>query len=307
MKAKHILGIVCAILFLALIGAGIWGNNLKGEKQDLLSQKEKLELTIGDLNTLKEGLETEVDSLQMAYMSLAEENETLHGSLADVQKKLARSRATVKSVKSANANNEAEVASLQAQIQALMTAKTELEGSISALQMENDSLRQRAGILEADLGTAREENAALTSLNNSIQEEVERLTLANFKASAFQIELEKKRGNKATAKSRKAKRVKVSFDLTNVPEEYQGVRPLYLVISDDKATPIKLENPIKAQIKVNGQPTDIIAAESKEVNITADQRLTFTHELADKLSTGYYRVALYTDIGLLGANSFRLR
>ena len=58
---------------------------------------------------------------------------------------------------------------------------------------------------------------------------------------------------------------------------------------------------------MNGQPTDIIAAESKEVNITADQRLTFTHELADKLSTGYYRVALYTDIGLLGANSFRLR
>ena len=249
MKAKHILGIICAVLFLALIGAGIWGNNLKGEKQDLLSQKEKLELTIGDLNTLKEGLETEVDSLQMAYMSLAEENETLHGSLADVQKKLARSRATVKSVKSANANNEAEVASLQAQIQALMTAKAELEGSISALQMENDSLRQRAGILEADLGTAREENAALTSLNNSIQEEVERLTLANFKASAFQVELEKKRGSKATAKSRKAKRVKVSFDLTNVPEEYQGVRPLYLVISDDKATPIKLENPIKLKSK----------------------------------------------------------
>ena len=144
-------------------------------------------------------------------------------------------------------------------------------------------------------------------MNNSIQDEVKKLTLANFKASAFRVEVEKKRGSKATAKSRKAKRIKVSFDLTNVPEEYQGVRPLYLVISDDKATPIKLDNPIKAQIQVNGQTTDIIAAESKEINVTDNQRLSFSHDLAEKLGSGYYRVALYTDIGLLGANSFRLR
>ena len=161
-------------------------------------------------------------------------------------------------------------------------------------------------MLEEDLGLAREENKALANLNKSIQEEVDRLTLRDFKATAFRVETEKK-NNKATAKSRRARRLKVSFDLTQVPPEYQGLRPIYLVISDEQATPIKLDNPIKAQVAVNGQPTDLIAAESKEVNIAQNQRLSFTHDLAERLKSGYYRIAVYTDIGLLGASSLRLR
>ncbi|MDX1667003.1 MAG: hypothetical protein R3350_07230 [Saprospiraceae bacterium] len=140
-----------------------------------------------------------------------------------------------------------------------------------------------------------------------MEEEVNRLTLANFKASAFQVELERK-NDKVTSKARRARRIIITFDLTNVPEEYQGVRPLYLVINDEKATPIvSTEDAINTEVMINGEVVDLVAAEAKEVDIAENQRLAFTHDLSDKLEPGYYRAAVYTDIGLLGAASFRLR
>jgi hypothetical protein len=52
---------------------------------------------------------------------------------------------------------------------------------------------------------------------------------------------------------------------------------------------------------------ELIAARARDVNITASQRLSFTHDLEDRLRPGFYRVSVFTDIGLLGAASFRLQ
>jgi integrase len=138
-----------------------------------------------------------------------------------------------------------------------------------------------------------------------MQSELKRLTLANFKASGFQVEVEARKP-KATATAGKARRVKVSFDLVDVPQEYQGLRPVYLVITDDKGVPIQGSN-IQSKAVVNGASMDIMAVKAKDVNITATQRLSFTHELEEKLRDGFYRVSAFTDIGMLGASSFRLQ
>lgn len=307
MKARHILGVIAILLALGL-GYSIWSNmGLKNDKLGLIKKNETLATEVSEMEALKADLEVEVDSLQIAYEALSDENLTLASDLKDAKKRINRRDKTIKAVKATNTNNEAELFGLRAEIQSLLGAKSRLENSILALQAENDSLRTRTGVLEVDLSTARKDNEDLASLNRSIQEEVGRLTLANFKASGFRVELQKKRKSKVTAKSRRAKRIEASFDLAEVPEEYQGVRNIYLVISDDKGTPIKLDNPINATVKVNGQDTDIIAAEAKEVNITSSQRISFKHDLKSKLKKGYYRAAVFTDIGLLGASSFRLR
>jgi len=307
MKARHILGVIAILLALGL-GYSIWSNmGLKNEKLGLIKKNETLATEVSEMEALKADLEVEVDSLQTAYEALSDENLTLASDLKDAKKRINRRDRTIKAVKATNTNNEAELFGLRAEIQSLLGAKSRLETSILSLQAENDSLRTRTGVLEVDLSTARQDNQELASLNRSIQEEVGRLTLANFKASGFKVELQKKRKSKVTAKSRRAKRIDASFDLADVPEEYQGVRNIYLVISDDKGTPIKLDNPINATVKVNGQDTDIIAAEAKEVNIGSSQRISFKHDLTSKLKKGYYRAAVFTDIGLLGASSFRLR
>ncbi|MCB0629748.1 MAG: hypothetical protein R2824_28940 [Saprospiraceae bacterium] len=300
---SRILGVIIAILLLLVLLAGWWGWSQNSARTALAEENETLNSSLEDLEILKKDLANEVDSLRVAYNSLAEENTALQGSLSEVESRLAKKDADLRSAKNRNAG---EVNGLRAEIQELLAAKSELEESIDVLRFENDSLRNVTGRLEADLSQVRADNDALSRMNNSIQDELKRLTLANFKATAFQVEAEM-RSSKATAKSGRTRRIRVTFDLTNVPAEYQGTRPLYLVITNESGVPIDSENPIQAQSIVGGQRMDLIAQEAKEVNVAESQRLSFTHELSEKLARGFYRAAVYTDVGLLGAASFRLQ
>ncbi len=311
MKTRTILGILAVLLFLFLLGTAFWGYGLKTEKEQLISEKTSLSKQLGEIEILKLDLEAEVDSLESAYYSLADENESLQESLKSEKARVRRRDQRIKSISNALAkeqtDNGTEINDLRSQIQGLLASKSALESSIFSLRSENDSLRNMTVGLTKDLGKAREDNLAMANLNRSMEGELDRLTLANFKASAFNVEFLKRNSKKVTSKSRRAKKVKVSFDLTSVPQEYQGVRPVYLVITDEKATPIKLKEPITAQVVVNGQTQNISAAAAKEVNVQKSQRISFSHDLDEKLSSGYYRISIYTDIGLLGATNFRLR
>lgn len=226
---KNGLIVIAVILGLLALLAGWWGFGQSKSNKALTQQNDELTTQMGDLEDLKTALAGEVDSLQRAYDALAEENQSLQGSLTEAQSQLASKDAAIRSAKkqaAAQSNN------LKAEIQELLAAKADLESSISVLQSENDSLRQVTGMLEQDLSAAREENTALANLNRTMQDEVRRLTLSNFKATAFQVELERK-SSKATAKSSRARRIRVTFDLANVPPEYQGTRTLYLVVTDE--------------------------------------------------------------------------
>lgn len=303
MKAKQGLTILAVILGLLLLISGWWGYQQSQERTNLLVQNEQMNAQLDDLESLKGDLEQEIDSLAEAYEVLASENETLQGSLTEAEDRASKNASAIRRLRGQNA---AELNNLRGEIQQLLAVKAELESNINNLQLENDSLRTRTGVLEQDLNVAREENSALNTLNATIQDELKALTLANFKASAFQVELERK-SSKVTSKSRRARRIRVTFDLTNVPEEYQGTRSLYLVITDETGTPIKTSNPIQASAVVNSQKMDLIAVKAKDVNVEGNQRLSFTHDLEEKLRAGYYRASVFTDIGLLGATSFRLR
>lgn len=303
MKANQGLTIAAVILGLLLLLSGWWGFQQRKEKTNLLAQNEQMNAQLSDLEGLKGDLEQEIDSLAQAFEDLATENESLQGTIEETEARASRNALAIRQLKSQNA---AQVNNLRAEIQQLLAVKAELENNINDLQMENDSLRTRTGELEENLSVARQENSALNALNATIQDELKALTLANFKASAFQVELERK-SSKVTAKSRRARRIRVTFDLTNVPDDYQGTRPLYLVITDETGTPIKTSNPIQATAAVNGQNMELIAVKSKDVNIESNQRLSFTHDLEERLRAGYYRASVFTDIGLLGATSFRLR
>jgi cell division protein FtsB len=303
MDAKKGLIALVILLLLGLLGLGYWGYNINNVKNQLASQNESLNGQVGDLTSLRDDLKQQVDSLELAYNTLAEENKNLQGSVDKAETVIASQSAAITKIKKQSAN---ENASLKAQIEELLKTKLRLEGNIASLQAQNDSLRTVTGQLTADLATSKSENEALATLNKTIQDEMKKLTLANFKASAFRVEVERKKP-KATAKAGRARRVLVSFDLMEVKKQFQGLKPLYLVITDDKGTPIKSNKPIQAQVTVNGQVQDIIALQQKDMDIVENQRLTFNYELEDKLKSGFYRVAVYTDIGLLGAASFRLQ
>ncbi len=296
---------IVSLLILLLALLGILGMMLLQNRKTnaLRSEKERIENELDGVNKLKEELKWEVDSLQKAALNLSAENESLRESVVAAEKKLTQKVSQTQKLAKTNANKE--INGLRAEIQALLASKAELENVIGQLQAENDSLRVRTGDLERDLSIAQDEKAALSKLNKTIQDELLRMAVPSFQATAFQVEVEQKRPV-ATAKSSKARRILVTFDLANVPEKFRGLRPLYLVITNEQGVPISgSEIPVKSM--VNGQVVELIASRARDVNITASQRLSFAHDLEDRLRAGFYRVSVFTDIGLLGAASFRLQ
>lgn len=293
------------LLLLALLGSGVTMLIQNRNANALRSEKERIENELDGVNRLKEELKSEVDSLQEAFLNLSAENESLRESVVTAEKELTQKIAQAQRQSKTNTNNSKQINSLRAEIQALLASKAELENVIGQLQAENDSLRVRTGDLERDLSIAQDEKAALSKLNKTIQDELLRMAVPSFQATAFQVEVEQRRPV-ATAKSGKARRILVTFDLANVPEKFRGLRPLFLVITNEQGVPISgSEIPVKSI--VNGQAVELIAARARDVNITASQRLSFAHDLEDRLRAGFYRVSVFTDIGLLGAASFRLQ
>ncbi|MBK8565038.1 MAG: hypothetical protein IPN76_17295 [Saprospiraceae bacterium] len=302
-RTQQIMLVVITLLLLALLGTGFLAYKYGSEKDAISIERESLAHQLGEMEALKIKLQHDVDSLQESFAIVVQENQSLQGSVAVAQSTIDEKQAAIKKL---TRQKDSQIKSLKAQLESLLAAKADLESTIRNLQEENDSLRQLTGKLTEDLALERSENATLLALNATIQEELKRLTLANFKATAFRVEVEKRK-SVATAKSRQAKRLVVSFDLAGVKVQYQGVRSLYLVVTDDKGTPIRANNPVQAKVNVNGQEMDIQAVKKQQTSIMENQRLTLTHELEDRLKRGFYRVAIYTDIGLLGAASFRLQ
>jgi len=307
MKTNTILFILLAIAMLAMGFCG-WQHDQKRQAtiSDLSAKNTSLGNELTDVNGLKAKLQGDLDALQAKYSSLAAENEALQGSVTDAQKEIKRRKSAIYRLTQASTEKDGELASLRAQIEGLVNARTSLEADITNLQAENAALKEENAKLTADLATTREEKAALTRLTEIMEKDISDLTLKNFKANGFTTDVLRKDG-KPTRRKGFAKKVNVSFDLVNVPEKYQGVRKIYMVITDDQGVPIKKSTPIKAMISVNGQEQSIIAVSEQNVEIQESQRLSFNHDLEEKLKPGYYRSSIYTDLGLLGSASFLMR
>lgn len=299
-RERNLIAIII-ILLIALAGTSYWAFFKKQENTIITNENVAYQSENKELISLRDSLVSQVESLSSNFAALSEENQSLQGSLNEAKVELA---SKIKSLSLYKKNSAKEANNLRAEILQLLAVKAELEESISALQEENDNLKVENTSLTTNLNEANKDNAALANLNRTMQEEVKKLTLNNFKASAFQVEVENPK-SKLTVKSNKARRIVVNFDLTSVPDEYQGVRIIYMAITNDNGIPVPGSN-ISKNIVVNGQSMPLNAVSGKEVNITSNQRLSFTHNMEDKLKPGFYRVAVYTDIGMLGSANFRL-
>ncbi|WP_420459429.1 hypothetical protein [Neolewinella sp.] len=307
---KRTLTIIAILLALLFVGSLIWGVTTKNKLQASYTEKsgEAEQLTL-----LRDNLMKSVDSLDQAFQEVSGENAQLQGELTEAQETAQRALYDMRQAQKSRKNDNEVAYEMRKQIEDLINVRTMLETSITELTEENKDLRQRNVVLRQDLSTAKTEayeNAKkvdnLSRMNESIEADLERMTLGNFKATAIQVDLLRKNGSN-TANASRARRIAVSFDLTDVPQEYLGVRPIFLVLTDESSTPVISENPVRAKSIVNGAEKDLIALEGRDVNLERNQRISFTHELDDKLAEGFYRAEIYTDIGMLGSAKVQLR
>ena len=307
---KRTLTIIAILLALLFIGSLIWGVTTKSRLENNYTTKsaEADELTI-----LRDNLMKSVDSLDLAFEEVSGENAQLQGELTEAQETAKRALYDMRQAQKSRKNDNDVAYKMRVQIEDLMNVRTMLETSILQLTAENDDLKKRNVVLRQDLNTAQTEayNATkkvdnLSRMNESMEADISRMTLGAFRASAIQVDLLRRNGSN-TANASRARRISVSFDLTDVPAQYLGVRPIYLVLTDASATPVISANPVRATSIVNGAEKPLIALEGRDVNIERNQRISFTHELDDKLAEGFYRAEIYTDVGMLGSAKVQLR
>lgn len=299
-------GLIVAVVLLAiaLVGSLIWGSSTSTKVDKLHADKLAVTASLDEVSALRDELASEVETMVIQYDELAAENSNLQGQMAQSQEDLNRAKAALSKAKRSSAN---EIKDLRAQIEEFQQIKQDLQLNMDRMLAQNDSLRMEIGVLEGDLAMSTEQNTMLNEENIQKEGKIQALTYESFKATSFEILPEVKKGN-ATAKSGRARRITASFDLEDVPTDFQGPRPIYLVITDESGTPIPRTDYIRTTIKpLNGQPQDIMAVEVKEEELAESQRLTFTHELENKLDAGSYTLSAYTDVGWLGSSTFRLR
>jgi len=296
-------GIIIALLLLlsAVMGYFFWQKS-----RTYVQETAKMEAEKQQLETEKAQIEHALDSLSSSYADVRTENETLRGTVTSTAALIQEKDAMIRQIKTTSAND---VKQLRDQVSTLERTKIEYETIISALRGENDALKAENQRLSGENAELKGNNTALSGkvegLAKQLEEQIRKTQSATFKASSFRV-TPVRRNDKLTAKAKRVRSIDVSFDLADVPANFQGTQKIYLVITDEKGVPIMSEGSTKATVHAPAGAIDITAQQMKTVVLETMQRLSFNFKFDDRLKSGAYVVAIYCDQGLLGASSFKL-
>ncbi len=300
---SKVYGIVVTILLVLAAGLGFF---FWQKSKNYFADNEKIKAENLALEMEKSALERSLDSLSNAFAELRTENESLQGRVNSSAQIVQDKESAIRQIRNMSAKDLRE---LREQVEALRKAKIELETITTTLRAENEALKLENQRLTEENTQLKGDNTELTGqmqdLAKKLEEQIRKTQSAIFKATAFSVQLEG-RNDKLTTRAKKLREIFVSFDLANVPKDFQGQQKIYLAITDDKANPIISKNPTKATVYAPAGSVEILAQQTKEVVLNETQRLSFNHKFDDKLKAGNYVVAIYCDKGLLGASSFKL-
>ncbi|MFN0214981.1 MAG: hypothetical protein ACKVT2_12060 [Saprospiraceae bacterium] len=296
-------GIVVSVLLLLAAGLGFF---FWQKSKSYLDENKKLEIERIALESEKIQISRTLDSLTNAYAQLRTEYESMQGRVASSAQQVTEKEGVIKQIK---ANSAKDLVDLRAQVEELRKARVELETIITGLKLENEQLKAQVEQLTTDNAQLQGANTDLSGqvqdLAKQLEAQIKKTQSATFKATSFSVVCER-RGDKLTTRAKKAREIFVSFDLSDVPEAYQGDQKLYMAMTTDKGIPVVSKAPVKATINAPAGPVNITAQETKDVSLTSMQRINFTHKFDERLKPGNYVVGIYCDKGLLGSATFRL-
>jgi regulator of replication initiation timing len=301
---SRIYGIIVTIL---LTLAGAFGFFFWQKSQIYLEQNKIQETEKVTLLAEKSSIEHSLDSLNQSYAYLRLENENLVGKVTSTAALVAKKEAIIAQIKSTEAKD---IKSLRKQVEDLKKTQIEFQTIIATLESENAQLKAENQRLTGENQELRGVNTNLTGqvddLAKKLEEQIRKTQSAAFKASSFRVEMER-RNNKLTTSARRVREISISFDLAEVPEQFQGNQKLYLVITDERGAVLPMKNPTRATVYAPTGPVEIQALQVRQVILEKTQRQSFTYKFDDRLKAGNYLAAIYCDKGLLGASSFRLQ
>ena len=297
------------ILGVLLIGAIAFGamyynrhNQASMKATDLSVQLDNTRTQLeGELTTLNTSYDDQIrinDTLSVELQTKVKEVEDLQGRIAEAKKEL----------KSSYANNK----QIKARLDQMEALKTALEADIVTLRDANVSLTASNQQLNAELTTSKEEITnlntkvmSLTTANDKLTGRLRTLAPAGFRADNFTVVSSDRKDN-PTTKGKRIDEITVTFDLNNIPEEYQGSRELYLVLTEFNGNPVAVVPGKEVNLTFGDQAVNVRAADLEKVNLTNRQSVTMSFEPTDDLIPGTYNLMVYADNGYLGSTGFKV-
>lgn len=299
--------VAAGILGLLFVGALIFGIMFFNKYQATVDKAADLGTQLDSTRTQLEG---ELASLNTSYGAQIALNDTLS---VDLQKKITeveelkvRIAKARKDLKSSQAN----IAEITARLAQMEELKVALEQDIFGLKEENQSLASSNQALNNELTATKDEVntlnknvMALTSANEKLTGRLKTVAPAGFRADNFTVSSATKK-DKQTSKAKKIDEITVSFDLNNIPEEFQGSRDIYLVLTEFNGNPVAAVPGKEVTLKFGNEPVHVRAADLEKVNLKARQSMIMSFEPTDNLTPGTYNLMVYADNGYLGSTGF---
>ncbi len=309
--------IVLAILLLITLGSTAYLGQVKTE---LTKDNQMLTEDVSMLQETRDELMDDISNLQDDFDALLSSNDSL---AILFEHKTNQVEAKDKEIKQIKKDFAKDAAGINDEIKQLRNIKKELNLIVGQLKSENEQLKISNANLTKSNVTLNNQLAAseaknkelllnisdLKQINGDLETEQSKLMAESTRAANILVDIRKK-GDKPTSSARRAREIKVSFDVKSLPKDKLGEHNIYIVLSDVKGIPVKVLNPIEAAIKSNsaGQTQAIIAQQMIRANLFESDRLQFQiTPVKGSLHKGYYRAVIYADWGLLGGAQFNLR
>jgi len=296
--------IIMGVLLIGAIAFGVMfynrHNNASHKAMSLSAQ----------LDETKAKLEGELATLNTSYDDQIIKNDTLASELkqkvAQVEDLQIRIDKAKKDLKSSQSHNK----EIKARLDQMEELKVALEKDISTLRDENVALAASNHDLNTELTATKDEVVnlntkvmTLTAANSKLTGRLKTLAPAGFRADNFTVTSEDRK-DKVTTKGRKIDEVTVKFDLNNIPEEFQGNREIYLVLTEFNGNPVAVVPGKEVNLSFGDQPVNVRAADLEKIDLKERQSVTMSFEPTDDLNPGTYNVIVYADSGYLGSTGF---
>jgi len=299
--------VAAGILGLLFVGALIFGIMFFSKYQATVDKAADLGTQLDSTRTQLEG---ELASLNTSYGAQIALNDTLSVDLqqkiTEVEELKVRIAKARKDLKSSQAN----ISEITARLAQMEELKVALEQDIFGLKEENQSLASSNQALNTELSATKDEVntlnknvMALTSANDKLTGRLKTVAPAGFRADNFTVSSATKK-DKQTSKAKKIDEITVSFDLNNIPEEFQGSRDIYLVLTEFNGNPVAAVPGKEVTLKFGNEPVHVRAADLEKVNLKARQSMSMSFEPTDNLTPGTYNLMVYADNGYLGSTGF---
>lgn len=162
----------------------------------------------------------------------------------------------------------------------------------------------RAPRAAAESITLVPDDVRTVNVNQRMDEQVNKLALKDLSARSFTVNmLQEMRGDSVKTGSG-ARKMKIGFDVNNVPANYQGERSLYLVVTNRRGEPVTGENPVKASVPFSGMEVELMAMAARKMSLGPAQHVVMEQDLKRALPAGQYRAQVFSDLALLGMTDF---